>query len=154
MKNNRLLIGFFFLWLMLVLFKFFDPGERDGKFFFQHLNGQDIQYIVLQPTTEGAPIWGAMKITSKEKIDRFLGIWKGVDTFIANHPKDRWSIHVKFYCTKGVYSGELRSTSNQGVMFEFNQGPSKWPVLSNYRLMKSTSDVDAVLDSLRLPDKM
>lgn len=49
MKKNRFLIGFVLLWVAMMLFKLFDPGERDGKRFFQHLNGQEIEYIELLP---------------------------------------------------------------------------------------------------------
>lgn len=152
MKKKRWLIVFFSAWTAVMLFKLLNPGESDGKNFFQHLNEQEIEYIELQPVAGISPIGGTLKIVDKGQIDQILYMWKGVNKFVANHPKTRWSIHVSFHSIEGVYAGILTSTSNQGVMFEFNQGPTRWPVLSDYQLLKSSTEVEVILQRIRFPD--
>ena len=146
--KHRFLFGFFVLWLALIAYKIFNPAASDGKMFFQHLSEQKIQYVELSPIVGSSPIGRFVFIKDSDELNRFISIWSGADTFIANHPKDRWSVSVKFFTERGVYSGVLRATINQGVMFDFDGSPTKWPVISEYLLTKSPMQVEAILRSL------
>jgi hypothetical protein len=147
--KNRFLFGFVVLWLAFIAYKIFNPAASDGKRFFQHLSEQKIQYIELMPVAGSSPIGRFITTNDSDELNRFVSIWNGADTFIANHPKDNWSVSVKFYTERGVYSGVLRATINQGVMFDFDGSPTKWPVISEYRLTKSSAQVEDILRSLR-----
>ncbi|MBM7124562.1 hypothetical protein ACFFJT_21100 [Dyella flava] len=130
-------------------YKIFNPAASDGKKFFQNLREQKVRYVELTPKSGISPIGRSIRINSCDELNRFLAIWNGADTFIANHPKDVWSVRVRLYADKGVYSGVLRVTTNQGVMFDFDGSPTGWPVISEYQLRRSSpAQIEAVLQSL------
>lgn len=129
-------------------YKIFNPASIDGKYFFQNLSTQRIQHVELIPLTENSPIGRPIRIDDRDELKKFVAMWSGAGTFIANHPTDRWSIEIRFHADKRIYSGVLRGTTNQGVMFDFNESPTKWPVASEYRLATSSTEVEAVLKNI------
>jgi hypothetical protein len=130
-------------------YKIFNPAASDGKEFFQHLPEKKIHFIELTPLDRSSPIKHSLSINDRYEVSRFIAIWGGVDTFVANHPKDAWAIGVKFHTDKGIYSGVLRATINQGMMFDFNKSPTGWPVISEYQFKKSQAQIEAILKSIK-----
>jgi hypothetical protein len=147
--RNKFLFVFALFWVALVAYKFLNPATIDGNKFFYHLSEQKIQYIELMPLAASSPIRRSIKIDGGGELQNFLAAWHGLYAFVANHPKDLWSISVRFHTDRGVYSGVLRATTNQGVMFEFDTSPTGWPVASDYQLMPSPTKVAAMLESLK-----
>jgi hypothetical protein len=146
--RNRLFVGFAMLWFLLMTYKIFNPAASDGKDFFQGLPAQKIRYVELTPAYGSPPIGRSMVISDHDKVIRFTKIWVGIDTLLANHPKDIWSINVVFHADRGIYSGVIRATSNQGVIFDFDKGPSAWPVSSEYQFRLPLNEIECILRSL------
>ena len=147
--KNRFLFVFGALWVALMSYKMLNPAASDGKVFFQHLTTQKIQCIELSPLDSNSPIRRFVTIKNTDELNIFIKSWTGINTFIANHPKDIWSMTVMFHTDRGTYSGVLRATTNQGMMFDFNRSPTGWPVNSEYQLVKSRPEIEAMLQSLK-----
>jgi hypothetical protein len=143
--KNRFLFVFVAVWLALMAYKIFNQAAEDGEHFFQNLSAQKIKYIEIVPLGGNSPIHRFVMIDGSDELSRFVAAWNGSHTIIANHPKDIWSVTVAFHADKGVYSGVLRATSNQGVIFDFNGSPTGWPVASAYLLMKSRQEVEGLM---------
>jgi hypothetical protein len=145
------------VWIVLLIFSAvilalcynaFNPGAIDGKDFFDNIASRGVYRIELDPLDGDSPIGRSISIDDGNDISYVLGIWKGMGTFIPNHPENVWEISVKFYAKKGVYSGVLRRTANLGVTFDFDKGPTAWPVSARYQLIKSYGRVEEVLNMM------
>lgn len=148
--RNRILITFAIIWAAVVGYKLFNPASSDGKKFFHQLPAQNIHYVELGRTSNGAPAGHSVRIENRDDLNRFISIWGGVDTFAANHPRTTWSVAITINTDQGNYGGTLRGTSNQGVIFDFDRSPTGWAVNDQYQLAKSPIEVEAVLRSLRV----
>lgn len=137
--------GFVTLWILMVTYKLFNPAEAEGKRFFGHLSTAKIESVEFESRDSLDRSVTTLKVTDRRKLDEFFAAWRGADTIWANHPKYLWAMRVRFNTSKGVYAGRLGGTSNQGVLFTFDQSPSGWPVSAQYQLVGSPERMERVL---------
>lgn len=135
-------------WVVAVGYKFFNPAEADGKRLFQHLSTANAESVEIESTDGVTGNVYTTKVVDQLKLQQFFDAWRGADTIIPNHPKHLWSVRVRFNTSKGVYGGTLSGTSNQGVLFTFNQSPWGWPVSAIYQLVGSPERMDRVLRAM------
>jgi hypothetical protein len=146
--RNWLISGVGVLWLSAMVYALFNPAAADGSAFFHHLSKMKIESIDVTSLDGGIAQGSTVEIVDKNDLDKFIGAWRGMDTFLPNHPKITSSDRITFHTSKGRYSGVLQRTSNQGVMFIFDDSPTGWPVSRSYQLVGTPEHMDAVLRSL------
>jgi hypothetical protein len=144
----RFSAGFVILLVAMMAYKFFNPAAIDGRNFFRHLSVQRIQSIELMPLSDGAPIHRPIVIRDRNQVRQFVAAWGGVGPVVLNHPRDLWSMDIRFHTDKGAYGGVLRSTRNQGLVFQFNSSPTGWPVASEYQLWVLSASFETALEHL------
>lgn len=139
------IIGFV---VLIVGYKLFNPAEADGKRFFQHLSAANVESVELESFDDVTGHVYTRKVVDKQKLEQFFEAWRGADTIIPNHPKQLWVVRVRFETFKGVYGGTLSGTTNQGVLFTFNESPWGWPVSAIYQLVGPAERMDRVLQAM------
>jgi hypothetical protein len=147
MRNWIIVLAFVF-WVVVITYKFFNPFEADGKEFFQHLSKANVDSIELESVDDFTHVAYLKKVVDRQKLEQFFEAWRGSGTIISNHPRYIWSTRVRFNTPKGVYGGALSGTSNQGVLFTFDQSPSGWPVRAEYQLVGAPERMDRVLQDI------
>jgi hypothetical protein len=126
----------------------FNPSAVDGRNFFHHLSKMKIDSIEVMSLDSGLAYGDTVEIDDPKDLQLFLRAWRGMDTFLPNHPRIVSSDRVTFHTSKGIYAGVLSGTSNQGVIFLFNDSPKGWPVSSYYQLIGTPEHMSEVMRSL------
>jgi hypothetical protein len=145
--RNWIMVCIISFWVLIVGYKLFNPAEAEGKSFFQNLSTAKVEWVEFESPGSATSAMSTRKVVDQQKLEQFFDAWRGADTIIPNHPRQLWAIRVRFNTSKGVYGGTLSATSNQGVLFTFNQSPSGWPVSAIYQLVGPPERMDRVLQA-------
>jgi hypothetical protein len=146
--RNWLILGVGVFWVSAIVYALFNPAAADGNTFFHNLSSMKIESIEVTSLDSGIAQGSTIEIVEQNDLEKFISAWRGMDTFVPNHPTIISSDRVTFHTSKGRYSGVLQETSNQGVMFIFDDSPLGWPVSRYYQLIGTPEHMDAVFRSL------
>ena len=117
-----LVSGFACFMLAFVLyFKVLSPEAKEARRFLKLMPVDQIQAVDLEPLPHNPnPLFhGFISITNRAQISKIADLIHSARRHSPSHPQQRWSVVLRFVTKDRQFSGEVSSTSNQGVLFYY-----------------------------------
>jgi hypothetical protein len=124
------------------------PEARAAREFLKRMPVDTIQSIVLEPIPRDPKTLStrATVITRRDQIRALATLIHTALPWRPNHPHRHWAMVLRFELQGRSFSGQVLSTSNQGVLFYYGLGTEGGPVYGTYRQDELGSILEAITD--------